>query len=161
MKKLLVLAVTALTLSLVSVTPAIAETGTGDMQVRVEAVLAEYPGGEQTAWNEISWDDGAIVMTLQAAASSSGGAALLAAVGGCASGKFCAYNQTAYRGDKITYSTCASSQSVAALTGAVRSIANSRTSGTVRAYAGSTLLASAAAGAGASVGGTTTNISCG
>lgn len=83
-----------------------------------------------------------------------------AAVGGCTTGKFCAYNQTGYRGDKITFSTCSSSQSVTGLTGAVRSIANSRSTGIIRAYAGSTLLASAAAGTGVNVTGTTTNIFC-
>ncbi len=131
----------------------------GSMQQRVDAVLEENPGGAQTAWNEVSWGDGDVVLTLAPLASDNA-IVSLTAVAGCTSGRFCVYNQTGYRGDKITYSTCTSSHSVAALAGAVRSIANSRTSGTIRAYAGSTLLASAAAGAGTNVAGTTSSLSC-
>jgi len=139
--------------------PAQAITSNPEMQTRVETVLEQNPGGTQIAWNEVSWDDGEVVLTL-APPTVGAGPAVLAVVGGCTSGKFCAYNQTGYLGDKITYSTCTSTQSVANLIGAVRSIANSRTTGTIRAYAGSTLLASAAAGAGSNVTGTSTNISC-
>lgn len=139
--------------------PTAAATGTGNMQERVEAVLAENPGGTQIGWNEISWDDGDVILTLAPSASPSGVTAF-AAVGGCTAGRFCAYSQSSYGGDKITFSTCTSSHSVSALSGPVRSMANSRTSGTIRAYAGSTLLASAAAGTGSNVTGTTTKISC-
>ncbi len=156
----LAIGVAAMLLTLWAGTSAHADTGSTDMQDRIDAVLQEQPGGTQIAWNEVSWNDGDVVLTL-ASASTSQGVTTFAAVGGCTSGKFCAYNQTGYRGDKITYSTCTSSQSVSALVGPVRSIANSRTSGTIRAYAGSTLLATATAGTGANVTGTTTNITCG
>lgn len=156
----LAIAAVALLFTAWTSTAAWADAGQSEMQSRIDAALAGQPGGIQIGWNEISWDDGDVVLTL-APASTSGGAGRRAAIGGCASGKFCAYNQTGYRGDKITYSACTSSHSVAGLAGAVRSIANSRTSGTVRAYAGSTLLASASAGSGKNVTGTTTKISCG
>ncbi|GGH33742.1 peptidase inhibitor family I36 protein [Microbacterium album] len=144
-----------------------AETPTQDMQERVEAALADRPGGVQTSWNEVNWDDGRVVLTLDPTSSRAGSSVVLAtdvvalaAVGGCASGTFCAYNQTGYRGDKITFSTCASSHSVSGLVGSVRSIANSRSSGVVRAYNGTTLLASATAGNGSNVSGTTNKLTC-
>lgn len=125
------------------------------MQARVDSALTANPGGTQIAWNEVSWDDGAMILTL---APETGTVHTM--VGGCASGKFCAYDHASYSGNKITYSTCTSYQSVSALPGAVRSMANSRTSGSIKAYSGSTLLATATAGHGTNVGGTTTYISC-
>jgi len=128
-----------------------------DMQDRVDAALRAQPGGTQTDWNEVTWNQGDVILTLAPPTASATG---LAVVGGCTSGRFCAYSGSSYTGSKLTYSTCASAQSVAALGAPVRSIANARSSGVILAYGGSTLLASASAGAGSNVSGTTTNISC-
>lgn len=151
------LAVTLVALMLASSPGPVAQAAStpSGTQDRIDEVLREHPGGDQTAWNEISWDDGAVILTLASTYITP-----FAAVGGCTSGRFCAYNQTGYRGDKLTFSTCTSSHSVSALAGAVRSIANSRSTGSIRAYAGSTLLATAAAGTGSNVTGTTTKFVC-
>lgn len=34
------------------------------MQTRIDEVLAEHPGGTQVSWNEVSWEDGDVVLTL-------------------------------------------------------------------------------------------------
>lgn len=148
------LATVALALSPMGSTPT--NPDDANMQARVDTVLAANPGGEQTAWNVVSWDDGAVVLTL--APENSVGSLT---VGGCATGKHCAYNGVSYTGDKLTYSTCTSHESVSALPGTVRSMANSRSSGSIKAYSSSsTLLATATAGHGTNVGGTTSYISC-
>lgn len=78
-------------MALATATPAAASaTSTpASMQQRVNAVLAAEPGGIQTAWNEVSWDDGAIVLTL---ADETVPAAEASQVGTCASGTFCVYS---------------------------------------------------------------------
>lgn len=142
--------------TLATATPTLAAPATVSMpmQQRVNAALAEVPGGVQTAWNEVSWDDGAVVLTLAPE-----GVATAAAVGSCASGTFCAYAKVGYTGTKLTFSTCTSGLSVAALP-QVRSIANARSSGTVSAYNGSTLVTTVAAGTGKNTAGTITSLSC-
>lgn len=127
----------------------------GDMQQRVEDLLAQYPGGEQTNWNEVNWQDGEVIMTLVPDDLS---VAPLAAT--CTTGRFCAYDGSNYNGNRISFTTCTSQHSVAQLVGPVRSMYNARSSGTIRAYAGSSLLASATAGQGRNVSGTTSHISC-
>lgn len=115
-----------------SASPATASTD--PTQDQVDAVIAEF-GGTQTAPNEVSWDDGAVVLTLapEGAADSRGFTA--SSVGGCPSGAFCAYSGTSYGGSRLTFWACTTGNSVAAL-GTVRSLANSRSTGTVRAYDG-------------------------
>lgn len=117
-----------------------ASAASDPLQERVDAVIAEF-GGTQTASNEVSWEDGAVVLTL-----ASDGVALRA-VGSCATGAFCAYSGFGYSGNRLTFIGCTTGNSVAAL-GTVRSIANARTSGTVRAYDGSALIATLAPGTG-------------
>ncbi|GAA5200158.1 peptidase inhibitor family I36 protein [Microbacterium jejuense] len=120
-----------------SASPAAAVTDT--TQDQVDAVISEY-GGVQTAPNEVSWDDGAVVLTVAPEdsarfgdARSSGVTAF--SVGSCPSGYFCAYSGVSYTGSRLTFSACTTGNSVAAL-GTVRSLANSRGTGTVRAYDG-------------------------
>ncbi|MCM3656214.1 hypothetical protein M3147_03005 [Agromyces mediolanus] len=109
--------------------PALAATSPDepDLQQQIDAVLAEFPGGTQTAPNEVSWQDGTVVLTLandeQVAARS---------VGSCATGTHCVYSGSGLSGSKLTFSTC-STQSVAPLGAPVASIANAR-SVVVRAY---------------------------
>lgn len=82
-----------------------------------------------------------------------------AAIGNCASGRVCAFNGYGASGAYLSWGSCGS-HSTAALSGSVRSIANARSSGTLRARNGTTVVASAAAGSSANVYGTTTNIYC-
>lgn len=150
---------TSALITLVTATPAAADTAPAQtpMQQRVSAALAAEPGGEQTAWNEISWDNGAVVLTL---ASDTAIASVAAQVGTCTSGNFCAYSSANYGGNKLTFSTCTSGLSVAGLGGPVRSIANSRSSGTVRAYNGGTVVLTVAPGTGKNTLATITSLSC-
>ncbi len=124
------LAAAAFTLVQLVATPAMAAPSS--MQDQVDAVIAEY-GGTQTGPNEITWEDGAVVMTLAPEGLSS------RSIGSCATGAFCAFSGVSYGGTRLQFSTCPSSNSVASL-GTVRSVANARSSGTVRAYDGSTLV---------------------
>ncbi|GAA5205402.1 peptidase inhibitor family I36 protein [Microbacterium kyungheense] len=119
-----------------SASPAAASTD--PTQDQVDAVIAEF-GGTQTASNEVTWDDGAVVLTIApestASRFSSPSGITAFSVGSCPSGYFCAYSGTSYTGSRLTFSSCTTGNSVAAL-GTVRSLANSRGYGTVRAYAG-------------------------
>ncbi len=124
------------------------------VQQQIETVLAEY-GGVQTSWNEVSGDDGATVLTLVGVEPLSS-----ASTGSCASGKHCAFANISGSGNKLTFSSCASNQSVAAL-GSVRSIVNNRANKTVSAYKGSQLLAAAGPNSSANVVNGTTALSCG
>lgn len=128
------------------------EPGIQDM---VDDLLAQHPGGEQTGWNEVSWQGGEVVLTLMSDDPSADPLAV-----NCAAGRFCAYDGSNYSGNRITFSTCTNYHSVAQLVRPVRSMYNARGSGTIRAYSGSTLLASATAGRGTNVSGTTSHISC-
>ncbi len=125
---------------LFTLAPALPASAVDPMQDRVDAVIAEF-GGEQTAPNEVSWDDGAVILTL----APEGVTAF--AIGNCPSGSYCAYSGLSYSGSRLAFSTCTSGNSVAALP-SVKSIANSRTSGTVKAYNGSTLVATVNANTG-------------
>ena len=143
-------------------------TSADPLQSRVDAVLAEF-GGTQTAPNEISWDGGATTLDLAPDPADPGTDLLRSAstlsltattVGGCASGRHCIYSGSGYTGDKVTFSGCATNESVALLDGYVRSVVNETASSMVRVYAGSTLLVRVAAGRGKNVTGAATRISC-
>ena len=129
-----------------------AAASTDPAQDQVDAVIAEF-GGTQTAANEVSWDDGAVVLTLAPEETSSrfGGSGGITAfsVGSCPSGSFCAYSGTSYTGSRLTFSGCTAGNPVSAL-GSVRSLANSRSTGTVRAYAGWATVATLSPNSGAS-----------
>ena len=132
-----------------SASPAAASTD--PTQDQVDAVIAEF-GGTQTAPNEVSGADGAVVLTIAPddAASRVGSSGITAfSVGTCASGAFCAYDGYGYTGSKLTFTACTTGNSVAAL-GTVRSLANSRGYGTVRAYDGWATVATLGPNTGAS-----------
>lgn len=102
------------------------------LQANVDSVIAKH-GGEQTAWNKVSWEQGAV--KLQIADPS-----VPLAAASCASSRYCVFSQASYLGSQLSYSTCpATHTSFAALGGPVRSIANKLSQRTVRAYASSTL----------------------
>lgn len=122
----LLAATTAAALTLGGALSASAASSGETMQERVDRVLLDHPGGVQIAPNEVSWENGAVVLTL---APTDGIAPL--AVGSCASGSYCAYNGSGLSGSKLTFSTCGTYSTTAL--GTVRSIANARTSGYVDA----------------------------
>ena len=134
-------AITTLVTLLLSAAPASAATFSDDeLQDRVDAVIAEY-GGVQTGENEVSWDGGAIVLTIAAGDGSATRSDMSAqAVGDCPTWSFCAYSGYSYSGSRLQFTACTSGNSVAALP-VVRSIANARLWGTVRAYDGGSLVA--------------------
>ena len=131
-----------------------ASATTNPTQTHIDSVLANYPGGIQTGWNEVSWDDGDVVLTVAL-----GDVHARAAVGTCANGKHCVYSSPGLLGSKLTFSTC-SNQSVSALGGPVKSVANARSSGTVTAKNGSTPVLSIAPGAYKNTSATVTQVSC-
>jgi len=105
-----------------------ADRDSDPLQARIDAVLAEYPGGVQIAANEIAWEDGTVVLTLAVPGSAFG----VLDVGSCATGSYCAYNGYSLSGSKLSFSSCGTPQPTGVI-GTVRSVANARTSGSVNA----------------------------
>jgi len=130
-----------------------AESGT-DLQQRIERVIDDFPGGVQTAANEISWADGDVVLTLADPESR----AAARSVGSCATGAHCVYSSTNMQGSRLTFTTCTTS-SVAPLGSPVRSIANARGS-VVRAYNAIGVVGSVSANSSTNVGWSMTKIGC-
>ncbi|WP_162621889.1 peptidase inhibitor family I36 protein [Microbacterium suaedae] len=134
---------------------------TSSVQEQVDEVIDDF-GGEQTAWNEVSWDDGDVTLTIVPETSTASArivsAAAAATKNNCATGKHCAFASAGYRGNVMTFSTCATNQSVAVL-GSAGSVANNRSNKTVKAYKGTTLIATIGANSGKDTAGTT-KLSC-
>ncbi|MDR2703950.1 MAG: peptidase inhibitor family I36 protein [Cellulomonadaceae bacterium] len=126
------------------------------MQGRINEILSTHAGGIQVAWNEIAWNDGAIVLTLSP---DNIGVAPLA-VGNCPSGSFCAYDGANYSGNRLAFTTCPSTNDVSPLGKAVRSIANSRTSGSIQARNGSTVVHTISANSGLNTTSTISHLVC-
>ncbi len=141
--RILVTSIVALTL-VAGASPAAqaADPSDDSLQARVEAVLAKSPGGTQIGPNEISWDGGQIVLTLEAAAAG----AETFAVGSCATGAYCAYSGTYQSGSKLTFWACSTTVSTSAI-GYARTVTNARASGYVNAKnSGGSVLATVWAG---------------
>lgn len=116
------------------------------LQDQVDEILLENPGGTQTGLNTISWESGAIELTLAV----EGGFSTLD-VGTCETGRYCAYSGFSYSGTKLSFTACSaggSSASLALLGNAPRSAANARTSGSVSATNGGTAVFSMGANTG-------------
>lgn len=126
----LIAGVGALALTLIAPLSANAATTTANdtLQAQIDAVLTEHPGGTQTAPNEITWDDGAVVLTLEVP----GGAFSPLAVGSCATDYYCAYSNYNLSGSKVSFYECDTTKSTSLLS-TVRSVANARSSGYVQA----------------------------
>jgi hypothetical protein len=108
----------------------------------IDQVLTQFPGGVRVAANVIEWEGGAVTLTLEAP-----GAFAPMSVGSCATGSYCAYSGANLSGSKLSFTTCNTTVSTAALGGVVRSIANARSSGSVQARNSSgTTLATISAG---------------
>jgi hypothetical protein len=134
----------AAVLALTLCAPVAANAAEAPLQERIDAVLKEFPGGTQVGDDSVSWQRGDILLTLEGGSSAR-------AVGSCLTGKYCAWSGTGYSGSKLTFSACSSggiANSLAPLGGLARSLANARTSGTVHAKNGSTVVYSLGAGAG-------------
>lgn len=99
------------------------------LQQRINQTLAAYPGGVQTAPNEITWDAEDVVLRLEDPED----AHVRAAIGNCPSGAHCVYSATDLRGSQLIFNSC-TTQSISPLGSPVRSIANARPSTIVRAY---------------------------
>lgn len=122
------------------------------MQERVEAVIDEH-GGVQSGWNEVTWDDGDVVLTIEP----EGFAPF--AVGNCATGRYCVYDGQNRTGSKLSFTSCAN-HSVSPLGSPVRSMANARSSGSVVAKNGSTIVLTVAVGATKNTTATITHANC-
>lgn len=111
------------------------------LQARVDAVLAEYPGGVQIGPNEVSWESGDVILTL----APENGDIASRAVGSCNSGSFCAYTGYSLSGSKLSFTSCTTHSTT--VLGAVRSVANARSSGSIKAKnSGGTVLSTISAG---------------
>lgn len=140
--------------ALVFAPAAAAQTAGPDAQDRVDEVLADYPGGTQISPNEVAWDDGAVVLTIEDASAVSA-----RSVGSCATGAHCVYSGTGLSGSKLTFWSC-TTQSVAPLGSPVRSIANARSSVTVREYNSVGVIGSVAANSWANAPSGVTKVGC-
>jgi len=124
-----------------------------EVDPRISAALAAEPGGVVVDGDTVVWPE--LGMELQL------GSALTRSVGTCATGSHCAFSGIGLTGSKLSWTTCTSSHSVAALGGIVRSIADARSSGSSSARSSSGgLLATAPAGGWANVSGTVSYVSC-
>ncbi|PPF41870.1 hypothetical protein C5B85_18285 [Pseudoclavibacter sp. AY1F1] len=147
----------ALLMLFVGAPAAQAETTVVDVDEIVTYALDAVPGGHATGEHTAYWPDlGMTLLSEEASASPSRDRQR--AVGSCASGNVCAYSGSSLSGSKLSWSSCGT-HSTAAL-GSVRSIANGRTSETLRARNGSTVLATATPGTQKNVSGTARTVNC-
>ncbi|MBW9111301.1 hypothetical protein [Microbacterium ureisolvens] len=153
MNKIRPILVTVVLAALAFSAPTAAHATSDSLQDRIDQVLEDYPGGTQTGSREISWNDGEIILTLAEGAS-------LFAVGSCSTGSFCAYSGTSLSGARISFTNCTGTNSVAPLGSPVRSFANARSSGTVGAFNGGTVVDSTAAGTYKNTTATITRLGC-
>lgn len=125
------LAAIAATIAL-TLTPTLAYANTDSsaqgIQDEVSRILEEFPGGTQVGLGQISWNDDAVILTLE-------GAAGKLALSSCSSGRYCAWDSTNYTGNQVSFSSCSSTGSTNSVLPLTRvwSIANKRTSGHVTA----------------------------
>lgn len=124
----------------------------------VAYALQAQPGGVAIDYWHAEWPGIGMTLTVPSSSPSPSFSAL-AAVGACASGRVCAFNGYGATGTFLSWSTCGS-HSTTALSGSVRSIGNARSSGTLHARNGTSVVASAAPGKSANVYATVTNIYC-
>ncbi len=145
-------AMTLVFVSLLGGEASAASADTGEVAPEVAYALKVEPGGVSVDyWNAV-WPKLDMTLTVPSTVSR-------AAVGKCASGRVCAFNGYGASGTYLSWGSCGS-HSTSALSGSVRSIANARSSGTLKARNGTTVLATAGAGSSANVYGSTTNVYC-
>ena len=111
MRKIVLASLATLALTLGAVSAAHADTA--DLTDQIDSILAEHPGGVQTGPNTISWDDGAVILTLAL-----DGLAPMS-VGNCTTNYYCAYTGTTLSGSKLSFASCNTTVGLSALPGIV------------------------------------------
>jgi len=119
---------------------------------QIAAALAAVPGGQVIDDRTAVWPDLSMTMTVP-------DPRLREAIGSCANGSVCAFSGASLTGSKLSWTTC-STFSTTALGVPVRSIADARSTGSLQARNGTTVVATALAQNWASVTGTTDNVKC-
>ena len=120
---------------------------------RILDALDAVPGGEVVDDYTAYWP--ALEMTLTVPAPGDGDA-----VGSCANGSICAYSGSGLTGSKLSWSSCGTFSTAAIPGGVVRSIADARSTGSLQARNGTTVVATASAQSWNNVVGTTDNVRC-
>ncbi len=147
--RLAVAAALTLLMSALAVPAANASQITPDDQIAY--ALAHEPGGYATGAHTAYWPDLDETMTSSEAITTQ-------SVGSCGTGSVCAYGGYSLTGAKLSWSSCGT-HSTAALP-STGSIADARSSGSLQARNGSTVVATAKAGGQANVWSTVTNVKC-
>lgn len=155
MKRLLAMAAASVIALITAVPVSAAESErAGFMDQRVAQVLADNPGGVRTGWNEVSWLEGDVVLTL---ANDAGIQAMASQK--CTSGRICVHSGFSQGGSMVSLVGCGP-HGVSVLGAPVKSVTNARSSGSVVAKNGSTVVKTVAAGATSNVTGTVTTVGC-
>ena len=158
MIKKLVVAIVACAIVLAAATPAQALTVPDAVQEEIDRLLALTPGGTQISDTSISWEDGSVIVNVQAPLP---GGAIARDIANCPTGNYCAWRGIGYTQTSIWFTACPATSSLAALGGPARSVANARTSGRVELRNGSMIVDTLGASAGRSnVTATTTAMVC-
>lgn len=123
----------------------------------VSYALDAVPGGYATSEHTGYWPELGMTLVSEGGQDTQRGDRAKV-VGSCGNGAVCAYSGSSLSGSKLSWSSCGT-HSTAALS-SVRSIANARSSETLRARNGSTVLASTTPGTQKNVSGSVTNIYC-
>lgn len=142
---------TAVTLAFVAIAAPAAQASTFTPDSQIQYALEHEPGGYATSAHSAYWPETGMTMT-------SGLGISTFAVGSCATGAICAYSGYSLTGSKLSWTACATF-STSALP-MVRSIANARSSGTLRARNVTTVVATTGPGGQANVSTTVTNVQC-
>lgn len=149
-KRALATAVVALAAMGLGALAAQAAAAASPVDPEIAAMLEAIPGGEVVDADHASWPEIGMQMTSADAATSY-------SVGSCATGSVCAYSGIGLTGAKLSWTTCGTF-STGSLT--TRSIADARSSGHLQARNGTTVVATANAGASANVFSTVTDVRC-
>lgn len=146
--RMLVIAAVAGAMTLIA--PAAYAQSAPDIDPEIAAVLDAVPGGTVIDADHAVWPALGMRMTSADAVSAF-------AVGSCATGAVCAFSGLNGSGSKLSWSTCGTF-TISAFT--VRSIADARSTGYLQARNGTTVVATAYAGASANVYAAVTNVRC-
>lgn len=145
--------IAGLVIAVATVAPASASTDDSvEVDPQVARMLAEVPGGELVDAHHAVWPEQGMELIVPASTMAR------AAVGQCATGKYCLYTGYSLSGSVLTFAVCGIQSVPSSFT--ARSLANARSGGFVQARSGTTVLATASAGAWTTVGGTTSNLRC-
>ena len=119
---------------------------------RITYALDAQPGGILTSSTTIAWPELGMVLTLPPAVTTRGLSAK------CPVGLTCAFQSANEGGARLTWSTCGTFSTTALAT--VGSVANARSTGTLQARNGTTVIASTSAGNFVNVYSTVNNVRC-